>query len=855
MSPIEAPAPEAAAGREASAGTRALDLVLLAAPLVLLAVFFRDLWYAAQAFSLESADNLDLVYPLFDRFFAELKQGRLAVWNPFLWGGMPLVGNPNFALSPLHLLAGWWLDRGGFIWFMSVFSFLELLAAFYGFYVLGRMLWPGRPVLALWAATLYLFSGGVFTAYVFFSTSFHFAAIPWTLLLLARVSRPTLPRTVGWLALLLWVQLTWGQLQFTLYSLYLYAGFALFAAGRGRRLLGVGALCAGGAVAGLLSAAHLIPLLESLRIAAVDEPRLSVPFHPAHQRVPLFYALRLLYPSLIGGVFPEALALRETPGIPWWPIWRDGWSLWESFTAYQGIVVTVTAAFGVLFGPSRLFWKLPYVAIPLATTTTAGVGLLYYVHLGMSVPYGRLTVLLSLFATVLCVDTALALLRSRRLCWGYAAFLAGVLALSTAWNASPLVGRVVERGFAEAYQRPGPFIAQYLPAMRQNITNHNVFLAVALLAVATYLLLTRRPSSADGLRARWLPRGFVLALALLASADGTAFLERGRQVSVTTLDTLGIFRPSPLERALRADAPDWMAHRLHLDIPFFFHRGAVALRRTRASPAGVENAFRLLPNGTMLAGIPITTGYTSLVADNRAMTDLFFWERGVGYMFRTLESHATLHPGLVDIFAIRYVLRHRGWDYAYRRTDVSDPEGCGGWFDAHARVLAEQDGFVLYRLDRALPRFHVPERVVWTQETLGAFSEGGCRRYGKETLGVLNADGPRRETRQSGRVTEVEIPRGEEVRLRVEAATPVHVILGIHRHPWWEARVDGRPAPLLRANSVFMAVEVPPGPHVVELRCRARSLTVGLWVSGLSLAGFAVLYASRGLTRLRHRLR
>ena len=147
----------------------------------------------------------------------------------------------------------------------------------------------------------------------------------------------------------------------------------------------------------------------------------------------------------------------------------------------------------------------------------------------------------------------------------------------------------------------------------------------------------------------------------------------------------------------------------------------------------------------------------------------------------------------------------------------------------------------------------MPERILWTEDTLGAFSEGGCREYGKRTLGVLNADGLPRERRQSGRVTQVEIPRGEEVRLHVQADTPAHVILGIHRHPWWEARVDGRPARLLRANSVFMAVEVPPGTHVVELRCRARSLIAGIWVSGLSLAAFVVFYAWRGAASLRRR--
>jgi len=61
--------------------------------------------------------------------------------------------------------------------------------------------------------------------------------------------------------------------------------------------------------------------------------------------------------------------------------------------------------------------------------------------------------------------------------------------------------------------------------------------------------------------------------------------------------------------------------------------------------------------------------------------------------------------------------------------------------DAHATLLARQDGFLLDRLDRALPRFHVPERVVWTRDTPGAFSEGGCREYGTGTLGVRSAGG------------------------------------------------------------------------------------------------------------------
>jgi uncharacterized membrane protein YfhO len=34
-------------------------------------------------------------------------------------------------------------------------------------------------------------------------------------------------------------------------------------------------------------------------------------------------------------------------------------------------------------------------------------------------------------------------------------------------------------------------------------------------------------------------------------------------------------------------------------------------------------------------------------------------------------------------------------------------------------------------------------------------------------------------------------------------------------HPWWFARVDGREAPIARANVIFRAVRVPAGHHRV----------------------------------------
>ena len=35
-------------------------------------------------------------------------------------------------------------------------------------------------------------------------------------------------------------------------------------------------------------------------------------------------------------------------------------------------------------------------------------------------------------------------------------------------------------------------------------------------------------------------------------------------------------------------------------------------------------------------------------------------------------------------------------------------------------------------------------------------------------------------------------------------------------HPWWDAEIDGTSVPILRADVLFRAVEVPPGHHRVR---------------------------------------
>ena len=62
--------------------------------------------------------------------------------------------------------------------------------------------------------------------------------------------------------------------------------------------------------------------------------------------------------------------------------------------------------------------------------------------------------------------------------------------------------------------------------------------------------------------------------------------------------------------------------------------------------------------------------------------------------------------------------------------------------------------------------------------------------------------------------------RNTEVILQADSPDGGWVVLNDLWHPWWFAEVDGKPAPILRANVLFRAVAVPPGGHTVRFMFR-----------------------------------
>jgi hypothetical protein len=87
-----------------------------------------------------------------------------------------------------------------------------------------------------------------------------------------------------------------------------------------------------------------------------------------------------------------------------------------------------------------------------------------------------------------------------------------------------------------------------------------------------------------------------------------------------------------------------------------------------------------------------------------------------------------------------------------------------------------------------------------------------------------------------------ELRRAAEHRvLSAQLSAPGYLVFTESMVRGWTARVNGEPAPLVRANGLFMAVRLPQGASEVELDYRPASFDQGVLVA--ALAGIGILSA------------
>jgi hypothetical protein len=94
--------------------------------------------------------------------------------------------------------------------------------------------------------------------------------------------------------------------------------------------------------------------------------------------------------------------------------------------------------------------------------------------------------------------------------------------------------------------------------------------------------------------------------------------------------------------------------------------------------------------------------------------------------------------------------------------------------------------------------------------------------------------------------------RGVEIKVGDGTGPGLLIVSEIYYPPGWRATIDGKTVPILQANHVLRAVEIPAGPHSIEMRAESRMFRMGRLlnrVGGISL----VLLAAFGFVMERRR--
>lgn len=180
---------------------------------------------------------------------------------------------------------------------------------------------------------------------------------------------------------------------------------------------------------------------------------------------------------------------------------------------------------------------------------------------------------------------------------------------------------------------------------------------------------------------------------------------------------------------------------------------------------------------------------------------------------------------LFDLLNIRYIV--------IPSTPSADSPDLLALEDRFPTVYADRDVKVLENR-AALPRAWVVHnaRQVAEGEALELLASGTV-----DARGTALLESPLPPLAQPAKPADerVEVLSNEPERVRVvtETTAPGLLMLSAAHDPGWRAYIDGKETPVVVADHMFQAIELPAGEHVIELRYQPPMLWFGLLISAL----------------------
>jgi len=777
-----------ALGQQSGVQQRAAVVLVLLAPVTIALVPVLAFYFAG----LLPGDAAYQYLPYKAVALEAYRQGELPLWNPYQFGGAPLLADPQnsllypahvlFLILPLHLA-------------LAVDQLLHVLLLAVGSYLLLRLYCGRMPALA--GALAFALSGQVFYKLNtgIYSIIQVIAWLPWLFYCLERfrLGGSRLWMVVGGSVLALQVLAGFPTLNFyTVLCVGIACLAALATAVRRGQWRAAGRLASGWCmllVLGmLLAAVQLLPTAEFI----ANSSRSTPPYSFVRQgSLPPTNVITTVLPDLFG----SATTHTAIQG-----------AAWGEHNIYVGGLPVILALLGLLFArrgsPGALFSYALLAAVSLGIAFGAHnplYALLYrYVPgFGQLADPGRMTILYSFFMSIVAA-----------------------LSIELLARELPRAGRRARRVFVAvaAITATGLLIALLVLMLGQD----------RLAGVAEPLIRSRYGDGAgeklDKLGQLFMTQALTIAvfLGVVVLGGGAVYLR---------------MRGSIGRRAFTAACLTIVV----LDSGLFALRLAATMRPfdTVAEPAyvaafdGVPEPYRVLShdsssfvNHGSRFGIPAIAGYNPLILSY--YLDLLGVVRGAPVdPADRVPAVEVLDAPLLDLLNVRYVVSaqplsepdlqpvHHGDAYVYRR-DGASPHYA--WVVPRAERLA--DDAAAARLDD--PAFDPAQTVLLAA---GEAEHASARQAGSNAVTVLEQ-------------------RHTSLALDVTTEAGGWLVLSEVYYPGWKAFVDGRETPVLRANLALRAIELQPGRHEVRFAYRPASFGYGMALSGLGLVAATVGSAS-----------
>jgi hypothetical protein len=759
------------------------DLVVGALLLLGALVFYYPLVFAGRA--IVDYDVFVFFYPQRAYLGEALRAGRLPLWDPYLFMGAPFLANPQTAVlyppSWLFVLGPVYAGYTGQL-------VLHVWIAAWAMYLFARRALGAAVPASLVGGLAYGFGGFTVGQTGHLNQLSAAAWVPVVLLAYDRAVATGRPLWVGLGALALALELLAGHPQIVYMTLIALALFGLVR-GPWRRpptlAWGVGAAVGIGALGAGVAAAQLLPTFE---LAALSIRGGGVQWKDA-----------------VAGSLPSYLAVRAL--LP--PYWVQPGS--TEYLGYIGVAALVLGFLGLLFARSR-FVVFGAALCALGLFLAPGENNGWYRWLFDSVPgFGTFRVPArwlfewQLGTSVLAVLGADWVVRGARV----------DLHRRDVWVRAGLVALVLAVGLAWQREQGEPLPRARTPALW-------VGLAAATLGAGALAALGRTRTA-----------GVVLVGLVAAELFAAGDASPARQAPPARPDYTGVAatwlrdHADPEARVLSAARPEYAAD----------YEGSVWVAMGSLPDNVVTSLLlawkwrdTLTPNEPLELGIRSADGYDGGVLPLQRFVQLSSLlvptPRPDGVLLSRLEDLPSAR--LLDLVGVRYVVTNDGGPAP---TDAARAEL--GDLDVYERRAGAPLSLVVFRAGPPLDDAAAQARLA--QPSFDPNAE------------LVLAPGPSARTLASDRSGQAVVPAAADAEhWRAHLTLPEDGYL-LQREAWypgWRARVDGREAPLERADLLFRTVFVPAGDHDVELYFDSSTFRLGLLISLLSLLATGALLAS-----------